>query len=95
MADEWRNEMLDTVPHLRGQSFVRKPYKAYRPGWEHDHCAVCCVTLAEANVEGDGIIHEGYATTAEYQFGEDYEWVCAECFAASKNAMGWRDATAA
>lgn len=95
MADDWRAEMLETVPFLRGQSFVRKPYRAYRPGWEHDHCAVCGVTPAEPGVEADGIVHEGYATTSDYSHGENYEWVCSECFSASKGVMDWKDVTAA
>jgi len=85
--------MLGTLPYLRGQDFIRKPYKAYRHDWEHDHCAVCGVTLMEPGAEGKDILHEGYATTPGYQYGEDYEWVCAECFAASKDTMDWRDVT--
>ena len=95
MADDWRTEVLETIPYLRGQCFVRKPYKAYRPDWEHDHCAVCGVKIAEPNVAGDDVIHEGFATTSEYERGEDYEWVCAECFVASKEAMRWTDGTPA
>ena len=94
MPDEWRAEILETLPYLRGQSFIRKPYKAYRADWEHDHCAVCFAKLME---EGEGVedtLHEGYATTSDYQKGEDFEWVCAECFAASREVMGWKDATA-
>jgi hypothetical protein len=91
MPDEWRAEMLETLPYLRTQSFVRKPYKAYRPGWEHDHCAVCGVKLMEPSAKVDGTLHEGYATTSDYQHGEDYEWVCAACFTASKDEMGWAE----
>lgn len=94
MSDEWRTKMLETLPYLHGQSFILKPYKAYRANWEHDHCAVCGVKLMEAGAEGENLLHEGYATTSDYLHGEDYEWVCAECFAASKDAMHWRDATA-
>jgi len=52
------------------------------------------VTLAEPGAEGKGIVHEGFATTSNYEHGEDYEWVCAECFSASKSAMDWREAAA-
>lgn len=91
MSDDWRAEVLETLPYLRGHRFVRKPYKAYRPDWEHDHCAVCGVTLAEPTVEGDDVLHEGYAITSDYEHGADYEWVCAECFAESKDVMGWKN----
>jgi len=94
MSDQWRADVLDMLPYLRGQSFVRKPYKAFRPDWEHDHCAVCGLKLMEAGAEVKNTLHEGYAITSDYQHGEDYEWVCAECFDASKDVMGWKDATA-
>ena len=87
--------MLETVPQLRGVSFVLKSYKKYRPGWDHDHCAVCGLKLMAAGPEGDDIIHEGFATTSDYEWGEDYEWVCPDCFVASKDVMDWTDATAA
>ncbi len=93
MSDQWRAEMLETLPYLRAQSFVRKAYKAYRLDWEHDHCAVCGVKLIEPGARADGTIQEGYATTSEYRHGEDYEWVCADCFSASKDLMGWIDAS--
>ena len=93
MADDWRLETLRTQPDLRGMSFVRKSYKAYRPGWEHDHCAACGVTLAESDVQGDDIIHEGYAITSEYERGAEYEWVCVRCFADFKEVMCWSDVT--
>jgi hypothetical protein len=95
MSDDWRADVLETLPYLRGQSFVRKPYRAYRADWEHDHCAVCGVKLMEPAAEAEDVLHEGYATTSDYRHGEDYEWVCAECFAASSDVMGWKDATAA
>ena len=94
MSDEWRAEVLETLPYLRGQSFARKPYKAYRPGWEHDHCAVCGAKLMEESAAVEDTLHEGYATTPDYQHGEDYDWICVACFAASREEMGWKDATA-
>ena len=93
MSDDWRTELLDMIPYLRGQSFVRKAYRDYRPGWDHDHCAVCGVKLAEPSIEGEGILHEGLGITADYSHGADYEWVCPACFEACKDQMGWRDAT--
>jgi hypothetical protein len=95
MTEDWRAQMLETIPYLRGQSFVRKSYKAYRPDWEHDHCAVCGVKLMEPGAEHADVVHEGYATTPAYEHGADYEWVCAECFSASQDVMRWTDATVA
>jgi hypothetical protein len=94
MSEDWRFENLKMWPYLRGVSWVRKPYSAYRPGWDHDHCAACNKTLAEPGIEGDDVAHEGYATTAEYEKGADYEWLCVECFHDFKGAMGWSEAAA-
>lgn len=71
MADDWRAEVLKTLPYLRGQSFVRKPYKAYRPDWEHDHCAVCGAKLMGQGAGGEDTLHEGFAITAKHQKGAD------------------------
>lgn len=93
MAKDWRLEQLETQPELRGIAFVRKPYRAYREGWDHDHCAGCWAKLAEMGSPDGDVLNEGYATTAEYVHGADYEWVCAVCFEAFAEEMGWLDAT--
>ena len=93
MEDAWPREMLETVPYLRGQSFVRKAYSAYRSGWDHDHCAVCGATLTEPSMKGPDHVHQGYAITAEYEHGENYAWLCDGCFTAFKNEMDWKDVT--
>jgi hypothetical protein len=31
---------------------VRRPYRAPRPRWDHDHCAVCWTTFAEQGTVG-------------------------------------------
>lgn len=56
VADDSRSEILEALPFLRGQSFALKAYGAYRPGWEHDHCAVCSVKFTEPGVEGDDVL---------------------------------------
>ena len=93
MSDDWRAELLRAIPYLRGQNFIRKTYTEYRPGWDHDHCAVCSVKFAEHDIKGEKVLREGYAITADYDKGANYEWVCPECFEASKDKMGWRDVT--
>lgn len=93
MADDWRLENLRTQPYLRCVSFVRKPYSEYRPGWDHDHCVGCGVRLAERGFSTHDVIHEGYATTSDFVRGADYDWVCPECFADFRDAMGWREAS--
>ena len=66
---------------------------AYRPDWEHDHCAICSATLMEKCAGVEDTLHEGFAITAKYEHGADYEWVCVDCFEASKDAMEWQDET--
>jgi hypothetical protein len=93
MNKDWRLEHLQTQPYLRGVSFVRKTYRAYRRGWDHDHCVACWAKLTERSMDGDTILHEGYATTAEYVHGADYAWACISCFERFSGDMGWIDAT--
>jgi hypothetical protein len=82
MTRDWRLEHLETQPYLRGVCFERKPYRPPRPGWEHDHCAGCWAKLAQAGdaTAGADLVHEGYATCADFMRGADYEWVCIPCF---------------
>jgi hypothetical protein len=90
MSDS-RLEHLRTQPYLRGVRFQRKAYRAYRPGWDHDHCVGCWAKFAEHDDPAEPVLHEGYATCADYQHGADYEWVCPDCFNTFKSQMSWRD----
>ena len=93
MNEDWRWESLETSPYLLNVHFIRKQYREYRPGWDHDHCVACCATLAEPGYTGENVVHEGYATTAEYVHGSDYAWACITCFEAFGDRMGWVDDT--
>lgn len=93
MTEDWRYAHLRTQPHLIGISFMRKPYRAYRLGWEHDHCVGCWAKFVEFGIEEEGIVHEGYATTSEYVHGGEYEWVCVPCFEQFHDVMKWMDVT--
>jgi hypothetical protein len=88
-AKDHRIEHLETQPYLRGVEFVRKPYRVYREGWEHDHCVACWATLAEAGSAEDAL-YEGYATTASFERGAEYEWVCVPCFESFAAVMDWK-----
>jgi hypothetical protein len=91
MSEDWRLENLRTQPHLRGVRFTRKPYAAYRPGWEHDHCAACWAKFMEHGSDREPIEREGFATCEDYEHGENYEWVCPTCFALFKAEMEWTE----
>jgi hypothetical protein len=89
MSKDWRLENLEGLAFLHGVSFTRKPYRPYPPGWEHDHCAACWVTLAEPPLEGEDVVHEGYATNEDYIHGVEYDWVCVSCFDLFRDHMAW------
>jgi hypothetical protein len=83
-----REQRIQQASTLRGATLKRKKYTRYSAEWDHDHCAACWAKFAER--EGTGIVHEGYATTAEYDLGEDDDWVCPQCFADLRDEMGWQ-----
>jgi hypothetical protein len=86
-SDQWR---LDNASHLAGLSLHLRPYARWSDSWDHDHCAACWAKFAE--FDGPEIIHEGYATGADYPKGAGYEWVCPTCFADLASALRWRSA---
>ena len=56
--------------------------------WDHSHCAGC---MTKFSLYDDGeSLREGYAVTADYKLGEDYEWVCPDCFEALKDNLDWK-----
>ena len=83
---DWR---IDNCRLPKGVALRRKKYRAPRKDWDHDHCAACWATFAD--FDGPEILHEGYATTAEYKLGEDYDWICPKCFAELRGAMNWTE----
>jgi hypothetical protein len=85
MTREQRTQQAST---LLGATLRKKRYSRYSPEWDHDHCAACWAKFAER--DDPGILREGYATTAEYYLGEDYDWVCPRCFEDLHEEMGWR-----
>jgi hypothetical protein len=85
---EESNEMLAARLHyLIGCVFMRMPYRKPREDWEHDHCAACWRTIAE--IEGEDIAHEGYASIATEKWKADYHWICPECFEQHREHMRW------
>ena len=76
MAD-WR--LMGQERYLAGAQLSLRRYKAYREGWEHDHCAFCWAKFSEA--EDD--LNEGYATP------DEYHWVCTRCYLDFKDKFEW------
>jgi hypothetical protein len=87
---DWRLQNLETQPYLRGVAWRLTKYRQYRPGWDHDHCVGCWAKFAEFDSAAETILHEGYATTGEYDLGAEYCWACRECFETFKSQMDWK-----
>ncbi len=83
-ANDWR--LLGQERYLRGRVWLRKPYRIYREGWDHDHCAFCGDKFMERG--NPDTLHEGYSTQ------DDYYWVCAPCFTDFQVMFGWSEQTA-
>jgi len=86
-----REEQLFDKEYLRGIRLQFKQYRPYRPGWEHDHCVGCFTTFAEIGLRpNEPTLQEGYTTCADFVRGDEYEWVCPDCFETFREPMGWR-----
>ena len=95
-ADDWRRSgQEEYLPP--GTEFARRPYRAYREDWDHDHCEFCWATLVEAGSPAskrDESLTEGYATTDHHPKGADYHWVCPACFEDFSEELGWLEVPA-
>jgi hypothetical protein len=86
-SDDWR--LLNAERHLKGAAFRWKLYRQRTTCTDHDHCAGCMHKFAD---HVTGALTKGYAVTADYRHGEDYEWVCEDCFQALREQLEWRSA---
>jgi hypothetical protein len=76
---DWR--LRGQEKYLRGLSWTRRPYTAYRPGWDHDHCEFCSAKLM--GVRAPDVLDEGYETKG------GYTWVCPPCFEDFREMFEW------
>lgn len=78
---DWRPGGQDR--YLAGRRLRRTTWRAFRAGWDHDHCSFC---WAKFGVEGvDGVdVSEGYVTA-----DDDYHWVCSSCFEDFQQRFRW------
>jgi hypothetical protein len=84
MEKNWR---LESVAHLASQPLRRKKWTRWSREWDHNHCEYCGAKFAE--FEGEDILKEGFASTEAHPRGENYHWVCINCFADLKDLIGW------
>jgi hypothetical protein len=80
---DWR---FDLAKRLKGERLQYKKYHSSR-GSDHDHCIACFQKFADWDTPD--IVHEGYTTLPDYEFGEDYHWVCMQCFSDFHKIMEW------
>jgi hypothetical protein len=74
---DWRLQRQEKF--LNGVSLIKKRYRKYREGWDHDHCEFCWAKFSE----GPEDINFGYATT------DDYHWICEQCFSDFSEMFQW------
>lgn len=77
--NDWR--LTNQLAYLKGVVLEWRSCRAFREGWEHDHCEFCWVKFAEGD-DAD-VLHDGYATADELR------WVCANCFADFQDLFAW------
>ena len=87
---DWRRDTLIDKEYLFNIRLQWRAYRPYRPGWEHDHCEGCLITFAEIGLRPkEDTLQSGYTTCSDYSQGEEYAWVCKECFDLFGGDMGW------
>jgi hypothetical protein len=66
---------------LTGRDLQWRQWTAYRPGWDHDHCAFCHTEIAATADHAH--FTAGYVTT------DGYTWICQPCFDDLKAQFRW------
>jgi len=75
--DDWRRRGQERF--LKGVVLVRRTYRLYREGWDHDHCEFCSAKFSLAEHD----LSRGYSTE------EQYRWICDDCVDDFKEEYGW------
>ena len=78
---DWR--LTNQESYLHDRTLRWSKWKAYRPGWDHDHCAFCWTKFGES-VGGEVDFDIGWVTA-----DDDYHWVCPTCFDDFHAGFAW------
>lgn len=62
--------------YLFKKNLKKGPFKPYREGWEHQHCAFCSERIDSS-------------TNVAYSTEDGYHWICKECFRDFKTMFEW------
>jgi hypothetical protein len=82
---------------LRGAELVWKPYRAWSPDSEHDHCCFCWAKFMDPEfsdvhrqfiADNSEVLTEGYTTTDAHPDGAGSHWVCSPCFEDFRGPLG-------
>ncbi len=71
---DWR--LTNQMDYLFQKKLIKKQYKPFREGWEHDHCEFCGSRI-------DTSVPFAYATE------DNYHWICEECCDDFKEIFKW------
>ena len=77
--DDWRRQGQERC--LLGSKLIKHRYRAYRQGWDHDHCEFCWATFDDERLPD--ALREGWTTPDEYR------WICDTCFSDFKDQFNW------
>ena len=75
--DDWRRQGQERC--LLGSKLIKHRYRAYRQGWDHDHCEFC---WAKFSLE-PGDLNAGYSTE------DGYRWLCPDCYEDFRGEFNW------
>jgi hypothetical protein len=88
--DDWR--LMGQESYLQSATLRQKTYYRWSEDWTHDHCEFCgarFVAPDDPYKEPDDL-HEGYAVQSHGHFPDDYDWICAKCYADFKDMFDWK-----
>jgi hypothetical protein len=80
VTDDWR--LMGQQTWLAGRNLQRRQWTAYRPGWDHNHCAFCHAEIAATADHAD--FTAGYVTA-----DDQYTWICPPCFDDFREQFQW------
>ncbi|MBC8290595.1 MAG: hypothetical protein H8E37_09780 [Planctomycetes bacterium] len=74
---DWRRRGQER--YLMQEKWVKRSYRPYREGWDHDHCEFCWKTFSLHETD----LNAGYSTSDEYR------WICEQCFSDFRDEFQW------